>query len=141
MSGAGNVGLAGGLKAGDGWLKLAALAGVVVITAMTGFGVDGLPDLLIAVAISALPYVVTYALAGRAAVPARVRRAFAVGLLIYLALDAQTRYVAFFAPTSSTAAIAVVLVMIFSVLIIPAGAALAYLALRLFGPGGGAAFK
>lgn len=126
--------MTGGPATGDGWLKLAAVLGVVVISAMTGFGVEGPLDLLIAVAISSLPYVVTFALARRPVVPARVKRAFAVGLLIYFALDAQTRYAAFFAPASSTAGVAVVLVMIFSVLIIPAGAALTYLVLRVFGP-------
>jgi hypothetical protein len=133
MNRAGNESLTDGLAPGDGLLLLVAVLGVVVITAITGFGVEGLLDLLIAVAISSLPYVVTFALARRPVVPARVKRAFAVGLAIYFALDVWTRYEVFFVSTSSTAAVGIVIVIIFSVLIIPAGAGLTYLVLRLLG--------
>jgi hypothetical protein len=140
MSGAGDESMTGSLPAGEGMLLLVAIVGVIAVTGMSGFGADGLGTLLLGIAISVVPYVLTYVV-GKLISLARVKRALAGGLAIYLALDVWTRYEVFFVSTSSTAAIAVMLVLIFSVLIIPAGAALTYLLLRLLGRGDGAALK
>src|SRR5206468_1460268 len=51
------------------------------------------------------------------------------GLLLYLLIDLLMRYQAFHKPTSSTDAIAVLIVLMASVIIIPAGAAVTYFVL------------
>lgn len=82
-----------------------------------------------------IPYILTFVastfVASTQTKSSRFGQALNGGLLLYLVIDLVVRYDALHRASSSTAGIAVFLVLLASVIIIPAGAGLTYLVLAL----------
>ncbi|MFN2597063.1 MAG: hypothetical protein ABR563_07750 [Pyrinomonadaceae bacterium] len=121
----------------DGGLMITAATGVLLcsVVTLTGTSHVGFFTRLSAITFSSLPYIIAFALGKRLLTSRRLKIATSGGLVIYTVLDLMVRYQAFFNATRSTAGVAVVLLMVASVLIIPAGAAITYLFLLLLGVG------
>lgn len=100
------------------------------VVTLTSAPKEYLKDLLVGTIVSWIPYILTF-VASTLTKSSRLRQSLSGGLLLYLIIDLLVRYAALHRPSSSTDAIAVVIVLIASVVIIPAGAGLTYLMLAL----------
>ena len=81
-------------------------------------------ELLIGTILGWIPYIVGFVLSK---LNSRWGASLSGGLLVYLVIDLIVRYEALHRPGSSTSGIAVLIVLLASVLIIPAGTGLTYL--------------
>lgn len=97
---------------------------VTLTSAPLGYVLELVPGTIM----SWIPYIVTV-FATTETKSSRFRQSLNGGLLVYLVIDLVVRYDALHRASSSTAPIAVLLVVMASVIIIPAGAGLTYLLL------------
>jgi hypothetical protein len=102
------------------------LCSVVTLTAASK---EDFLELLIGTILGWIPYVVSF-FASTQMKPVS-KQSLSGGVFIYLVIDLVVRYEALHRPASSTSGIAVFLVLLASVIIIPAGAGLTYLALAI----------
>jgi F0F1-type ATP synthase assembly protein I len=109
---------------------LIAAIGVLLCSAVTLTSVpkEYFLEMLPGMIMSWIPYAVTV-IAATQTKSSKFRQSLNGGLLLYLVIDLVVRYDALHRSTSSTSAIGVLLVIFASVIIIPAGAGLTYLAL------------
>lgn len=85
--------------------------------------------LLIGTLLGWVPYLATAFSPSLFKPPPRLGKAISGGLILYLIIDAVVRYKALHNPSSSTDAVAVMIVLISSVIIIPIGTLITYLLL------------
>lgn len=100
------------------------------VVTLTSVPKEDVPEMLPAALIGWIPYILTFLVSSQTKA-SRFRQSLNGGLLLYLIIDLVVRYDALHRATSSTAGIAVFLVLIASVIIIPVGAGLTYLLLAL----------
>lgn len=115
----------------DTKLTRTAAAGILVCSLVTLSAAtrDYFVALLIGTLLGWVPYLATAFSPALFKLPPKYERALPGGLILYLILDTMARYKALHNPSSSTDAVAIVIVLLSSVLIIPAGAFITYLLL------------
>src|SRR5690349_25053595 len=110
-----------------------ALLGILlssIVTLSAAQDAEAIVELSIGTLLGWIPYIGTLVVARRLKASAKLNLSLAVGLILYEPIDLAVHYKALHRPTSSTDAVAIIVVLGLSVVIIPAGAALGYALIR-----------
>jgi len=86
-----------------------------------------LSGLIVGILLSWVPYVATVLISKVFNVSTRIAACMASGLILYMLIDGYVQYQMHFRSESSTAGVAIILVLLASVIIVPAGALATYL--------------